>query len=530
MLRAIIVDDEPYVRQMIKGMIPWQQMDMELAGEFYNGEDAYQFIEQHSGIDVAFTDLRMPVMDGLHLIRRALEVRPGLNFIVVSAYDDFHLVKDAFMLGAKDYLLKSEMTEQQIRHVLSRLQEKAAANSGGLSEGPEKGSAYDGQYWLKETLLSRLAAGHISAADIGTLQSLLSGHAPKKWRSMMVKLHKPNGQAAPPAGSFAAEITRYVMEQEEALACREQMRCDIAAVSPYEYMLVLQYAVHEAEAAMNSHMTELSSRLKLEGLCASIGISRTSADFAKLPALAEEARLCAAYCFIAGNGSIIRYTPQLAEPSPMEINAAGRTAQLKKLLNTLWLEQGKAADLTGIAISPSSVCVRHIQAVADLYMKYHFVLVDFAQQNGLFTGATAALSAEYEQHWKHNGDLHSLNQWLASFIHALQTYRGEHSIIHQIKLYMASHYTDDISLQSVAGKFNINSSYLSRLFSEKENASFVDYLSHIRISKAMELMKTSHFKIYEICEKVGYTSPEHFSRTFKKMTGKSPKQFMDGRS
>jgi two-component system response regulator YesN len=200
---------------------------------------------------------------------------------------------------------------------------------------------------------------------------------------------------------------------------------------------------------------------------------------------------------------------------------------LKDQLSAILFDKRKP-DIQKISITSQSVSSSHIRAIKELYMKYHFILMDFALQNGLY-GELRELSKQYEEHLKFYGDLDSLNRWLSSVINIVKAHNGENSIINQVKHYVEENYMQDISLQSVANKFNINSSYLSRLFSEKGDTTFTDYLAHTRITKAIEFIKSSNLKIYEICEKVGYTSPEHFSRTFKKMTGKSPKQFMDGR-
>ncbi|MBW7453020.1 helix-turn-helix domain-containing protein [Paenibacillus sepulcri] len=517
---------------MIKSMINWKELSLELVGEFFNGEDAYKRIIEDGSIELVITDLRMPVMDGLVLIKEALAIRSELNFMVISAYDDFHLVKEAFMLGAKDYLLKSEMTEDHIYNTLSNLRlHDSKTSAAGLEFKPDTSSReaepYSSGELMKENLLSRLAAGNIKASDIGTLQELLCKNEPKRLALTILKLNKMDIHAALPEASFKHEISEYLSHTEELLAPGSEVRYEIVQTSPYEYLILLLYSRKESDSSIMKHLKHVYDSFRPPGFNINLGLSRIASDFARLPELIHEARISTDYCFVAGNGSIIRYTAQLDETPPLEIDVMKQISMLKKLLNSILFDNGKA-DISKIMVVPGSVNASHIHAIMDLYMKYHFILIDFALQNGLH-GEIRALSHEYEKHLKFYGDLNSLNKWLASVMSRVQARKGENSVINQVKHFVEENYTCDISLQSVALKFNINSSYLSRLFSETENTNFIDYLAHIRITKAIEFIKTSNLKIYEICEKVGYTSPEHFSRTFKKITGKSPKQFMDGR-
>jgi two-component system response regulator YesN len=516
-VNAIIVDDEPYVRQMLKNMIPWNRLSLVLVGEFFNGQDAYNRIKQDNRIDLVITDLRMPVMDGLQLIKETFAVRRDITFIVISAFNDFHLVKEAFMLGAKDYLLKSEMTEDHLHNTLSNLR---------LNDHPDS-EPFSSKDMKKENVLSRLAAGNITASDIDTFKELLCKNEKKRFTLLVLKLNKLDAHASIDEVSLKNVISECFSSAAERLAYGSQAHFEMIQTSPYEYLIFALYAQQELESSIINHLKYAFDQFRPKGFRINLGISRISSDFAKLPQLLHESRLSSDYCFVAGNGSIIRYTTQFDETSPLAIDSRKQIAHLKEQLNTVLFDKSKP-DIKKVIIHPPSVHASYIQAIKELYMKYHFIVIDFALQNGLY-GEIRALSKEYEEHLKFYGDLDSLNKWLASAIAIIKAHNGENSIINQVKNFMDENYMSDISLQSVANRFNINSSYLSRLFSDKENNTFIDYLARIRITKAIELIKTSNLKIYQICEKTGYTSPEHFSRTFKKLTGKSPKQFMDGR-
>jgi two-component system, response regulator YesN len=102
-------------------------------------------------------------------------------------------------------------------------------------------------------------------------------------------------------------------------------------------------------------------------------------------------------------------------------------------------------------------------------------------------------------------------------------------MILNVKAYMEEHYSDSsLSLNSTAEKMNINLYYLSRLFKSEMSISFSNYLTKIRVGRAIKLMHDDDLKIYEIAEKVGYNSQHYFSSAFKRVLGVTPSEYKIG--
>ncbi len=107
-------------------------------------------------------------------------------------------------------------------------------------------------------------------------------------------------------------------------------------------------------------------------------------------------------------------------------------------------------------------------------------------------------------------------------------YTMENSSMSQIVSYLDSNYTDStINLASVAQKFGFNTSYMSRKFKQDIGKSFVEYLSDKRMQKAMELAKANK-KMFCTAEEVGIPDPNYFGRCFKKYTGVSYSDYVNG--
>lgn len=132
---------------------------------------------------------------------------------------------------------------------------------------------------------------------------------------------------------------------------------------------------------------------------------------------------------------------------------------------------------------------------------------------------------EFNNDLKNNGTLPELNKWLVTMIETLIEEMAHTGVIFRAKQYINQNYDKNISLGDVAKYSGISESYLSREFRNKTGDSFSNYILKVRMNKAIELIKNSNLKIYEIAEKVGFNNAEYFSKQFKKVMGKSPKNF-----
>ena len=122
MYKLLIVDDEPLVQVGIKSMLNWNELNIEVAGTAVNGQIALKMIEELNP-DIVITDIKMPVMGGLELVRACRETYGGERpwFIILTSYEDFHMVKEAITCQVMDYLVKLELTPDSLREAIGRV-------------------------------------------------------------------------------------------------------------------------------------------------------------------------------------------------------------------------------------------------------------------------------------------------------------------------------------------------------------------------------------------------------------------------
>jgi two-component system response regulator YesN len=156
---VLIVDDEPLVRVTLRSTVDWSRWGFDFMAEAANGDEALAFLAEHPDTALVMLDLVMPCMDGLEFLRRMRSRGPAPQVIVLTGHDEFSMVREAFKLGASDYLLKSELDPERLAPLLD-----AAARRLQRFGGPAG------------------AAGHAAALKQETLRRLLESDQPELLR------------------------------------------------------------------------------------------------------------------------------------------------------------------------------------------------------------------------------------------------------------------------------------------------------------------------------------------------------------
>lgn len=165
MLKVLIVDDDKLTRKGLTAIMPWGKYDMEVVGECADGARALEFLADNQ-VDLVLSDLEMPVMTGLELMKKARERFPWLHFVVLTVHTDFEYIQQALRLGAIDYISKVQFDKENLDAILSRIagrinyhlvsagsNEERRINSGwvyALIETSSSGERTDGELFLSE--------------------------------------------------------------------------------------------------------------------------------------------------------------------------------------------------------------------------------------------------------------------------------------------------------------------------------------------------------------------------------------------
>lgn len=131
MTRVILVDDEPWSRELVKSLTDWPALGLELAGEADDGQSGLDLVRR-TGADIVVTDMRMPGLDGVTLLQRLEEDFPRLKIVVMSGYEDVAYLKQAIHSRAVEYLMKPLDAAELNRALLRCLDDLASGPTGGV--------------------------------------------------------------------------------------------------------------------------------------------------------------------------------------------------------------------------------------------------------------------------------------------------------------------------------------------------------------------------------------------------------------
>ena len=158
MLRILLVDDEPLVLIGLQGMLEWEKLGYTVCGTARNGKLALELIEREKP-DIVIADVKMPVMDGLTLARTCRERSALPAFIMLTSFEEFDYIKQAMGAGVVDYLVKLDLTPENLQTALAKAAEKVKKEHTLLGEVPVQENLAESVRSYQERFFVRLYAG-----------------------------------------------------------------------------------------------------------------------------------------------------------------------------------------------------------------------------------------------------------------------------------------------------------------------------------------------------------------------------------
>lgn len=532
MIKVIIVDDEPLVRIGLKSLIQWEANGLSIEGEASNGKEAIELFNTCKP-DIVVTDIKMPIMDGIELIKEASGMKNRTQFIVLSCFSDFEYVKEAMRLGAADYLIKSDIKPKQLLEVLSKVKSKieehriVSEKENVINDSINKSIAL-----LKESFIKDLISG--SLKDDIEIQEKINFFKIRLFAVnlilMKIKLNDFDDirKIYNDKNEKMLRIT-VINITEEIIPVRYNR--EVIADKSDEYILLLNLVESDGtdykDEINKLHRNLIKTIKDYLNISISIGISIPFNGFRNMGRAYDEATKAVDARFFKGKDCVIfaenleretsyQITYDLCQNSEKAIgsyaeamNSVGCINKVNELFNDL------------------SKGITDENSIRKLYLRIIEVVIASIPKrpSSMNSGKTP-----YEEILALE-TFSEINKYTVEFItrYFKNAYEEEFidnkSYVEQAINIVKKYYHEDISLHSVAEKININPSYLSRVFKQETGENFISYVTKLRIDKAKYLLETKKFKVYEVAEKVGYQNYTYFSKIFKKIAGLNPEEF-----
>lgn len=512
MYQVLIADDEAIVRMMLSSMIDWEEMELKLVAGVASGREAIAYLEQ-CRVDILITDIQMPVVDGLELIRYVVQMEHVPEILVLSAYNDFPYVRQAFKLGIYDYCLKREIHEEMLRKHLQNMKQNLLQSGRALDSGRTGGQNQD-RRWL----LSRLLRGEIEAEA-----ALL----PRRYYVVYFSVQGYQRLVQ----NFGSDFDREFFSSLLNLAGQITQISSCGVLVPSTITnLVMVYETDGGADSLPRLLRVCTRLLRAWKNYINVDVTAAVSGLGEGPGAFEdrlqEAALNLTIKYVMKSVNLFsprdypRFSPARACRAEKEFQ---EMIQALKLNDTARYESERSRILSEMQkLEPAAAGQ---QAV---YLAYHIAAALVHQLEDSDYVYTADLLEEISK-------LHTSREiciWTVNFLSDMKCYMQSHyqfDFPDEIKRavdYISSHYYNaDLTLYEVAAQAGFSEKYFSTLFSKKVGMSFSAYLKSLRIHHAKNLLKSTNMRLKEISETVGYNSVEYFVRVFSAQTGMSPSAF-----
>lgn len=126
-MKVLVVDDDKLARKGLISIMDWKKYGFEVVGDVQNGRKALEFLKDNE-VDIVFTDIDMPEIDGIELMKMCKKEYPEVKFVVFSMYEDFRYAQSALRLGALDYISKISFEGDECDRILELVERKYKEN------------------------------------------------------------------------------------------------------------------------------------------------------------------------------------------------------------------------------------------------------------------------------------------------------------------------------------------------------------------------------------------------------------------
>lgn len=517
---VFVADDEPMIRYGLISCIAWEEEGLRLMGEAANGEAALRKLQEEPA-DILITDIKMPIMDGLELVRQAKALNPRVQAILVSSYNDFEYAREAVKLGVVvDYLLKPTMEPEDLLAIVRTCKAKLDEQQEHIREEARAAQVEH------STQLRRLE---------GELRNILAGHRTSpSWMPdwMRGPLMTSIWRHVPQAGEAEGALD-HLLQLEAAMAHLPRLlpRSVSFIMGEQEFLMLLSDQASDGFATVEGSQRQL---LQETGLLFTVGVSPAFHHWKTLPEACRWAKIASFESFFAGEGRCFagKIAPpettvpsedwhgpfhKLREQFSRACAAADQDAGREALESVYAVWQARVYTRAEVITQAQSLFTilwsRGHKHKSEQMMLTILDQLQHIRTIGTVRELTERLRKEYERQWASEG---------------MELLPGDPGGAHIIQLalaYIQEHYRRELSLQMVADHVHMSKNYFSEQFKKRTGLNYIDFVIRLRVHYAKQMLTDTSLKIHDIGLMSGFNSPKHFLKLFKREVGRTPAEY-----
>ena len=479
MITIVVADDEKLIRAGLKKILT-DSLGVPISVlEAKNGTEALAICKQEQP-DIIITDIRMPQMDGVVLMKEisALPHHPAI--IVLSGYDDFAYAKAAIQSGAVSYILKpvdkKELMSAVNEAVAVSKKEEQTRNEQTLRTIVDEGRLETGSELPGCTFNNGLYS--ITITGVHCVETLTLVLQPVQYYILEQKKQY--------AVFVIPREALYLLETDISLS-----QCTVGVSSAGESVSALRTLCRQSFAAlMQSFLVEggnVFAQEKRKG----IFYYKESCAVSDFSAIDQQYEKCVGRLDIASTEEVQKSIETLFTFPELPQSAYAETVAhlYNRILSNLFTRFPGYSD-TDMYLHLKSIMIENIWQFANL--------------------------AE----WKN-----CVSDYVLYLAALLKQNTTEYPYITEAIEYVKKHFTKNINMAIVANQVSVNYTWFSEKFKEHTGVNFNDYLKRLRLEEAERLLQMDCYKVYEVAERSGFGDVKYFMKTFRDSTGMSPTEW-----
>ncbi len=531
MYNVLIVEDEIPVRNMIVESVDWASIGLKIAYAAGDGQEALDYLEDHQ-VDLILTDIYMPFINGMELIRRVRLTNNYCKVIFLTGYNEFDYAKEAIELEASKYLLKP-ITKEELTKALIEMKEELDAAISAKKNLTKLESEYEKQrLFLQNKLLYDIIYGFIPSDRIDQASDNLECNFGAPYYRIGILEVQDKEEVGKKVWDDDYTLLHFAMFNicEEILQSEDKVKVLLGDHGK----IVVVFTDQEQDGFSNkayNHLTEvLHSINRIYEMPMRAGLSDAYGTLVDLKIAYNEALSAIDYAVLEGNNRVIVKSD--IEPMSLVNHDRLDDTMIQIITNIKVYDIKRMREYLKLFFEQIKFDKYGLNEVKTLLLTLMTKVFDVYNQITINESLKQTLDFKLVEKVYLLESLTSIEEALIDTFILLSTNLRQsreddknHLVVKAIKYVEKEYSNPAIDLNLMSQLLHVSTSYFSRIFKGAKEETFIEYLTTYRIDRAKELLKSTDKKVYEIATEIGYEDAHYFSYNFRKHVGTTPLKY-----